>query len=122
MSITAQEEVQVWGQCALHYLAEGRGREVLPRAPRIPAQQLQLHPSPGQGAARDGHRAGPVACRSHGCYSGSVAGAGSYGGRVEVMCPDHIIGVDKIPSPISYARSFGLYGNLILYVFFWFMS
>lgn len=39
-------------------------------------------------------RARPVACRSHGCYSGSMAVAGSYGDRMEVMCPDHIIGVD----------------------------
>ncbi|KAF2982236.1 hypothetical protein EK904_008802 [Melospiza melodia maxima] len=47
VSITPQEEVQVWRLCAVHYLAKGRDQEVLPRALRVTAQQLWLHPSPG---------------------------------------------------------------------------
>lgn len=84
--------------CAVTWLG-AEIRRWLPRAVRNVAQQLlqelaasQLWP---QELARQGWtRAWPVACRSHGCYSGSVAAPGSYGDRVEVMCPDHIIGVD----------------------------
>lgn len=80
------------------YLAEGRDQEVAAQGSEEQPNSCTrswLHPSSGHRAGQAWvTRAWPVACRSHRGYSGSVAVAGSYGDRVEVMCPDHIIGVD----------------------------
>lgn len=83
--------------CAVQLPGQGRDEEVAAQG----SEECSPTAAPGAAASRlwprepaeDG-APGPVACRRQGCYSGPGAVAGSYGDRVEVMCPDHIIGVD----------------------------
>lgn len=77
-------------------------------APRVmrnaAAEQLCQQPATSLALATEaGHIPGPGDGSLEPCewpwgtgaaYSGSVAVAGSYGDRVKVMCPHHIIGVD----------------------------